>query len=145
MLAHTQLTQLPSLKVMSMTQDNITAPVVTSALHSPAVACANLWSASLQVAQLPSLKAPPESDLDEHHLDSLIASIDMADATIWTSALFDRTKLPPGPAGEGKEKRLTVLSSIDQPALVSTGSPWNRVQGLLSRPCPAYLRTCALE
>ena len=94
-----------------------------SALHSPAVSWAAQWSASMQVAQLPSLKAPPESDLDEHHLDSLIASIDMADATIWTSALFDRTKLPLGPAGEGKEKRLTVLSSIDQPALVSMASP----------------------
>ena len=66
----------------------------------------------------------PESDVDEHHLDSLIESIDMKDTTIWTSALFDRTKLPLGPVGEGKEKRLTVLSSIDQPALVSMGLSW---------------------
>ena len=97
--------------------------MTTIALRSPAVAWVTQRSASLQVAQLPSLKPAPESDLDEHHLDSLIASIDMADATIWTSALFDRTKLPLGPVGEGKEKRLTVLSSIDQPALVSMGSP----------------------
>lgn len=75
-----------------------------------------------QVAQLPSLKVAPESDVDEHHLDSLSESIDMKDTTIWTSALFDRTKLPLGPVGEGKEKRLTVLSSIDQPALMQMPS-----------------------
>ena len=119
--------------------------MTTIRLHSPAIAGVTQWSASLQVAQLPSLKALPEGDLDEHHLDSLIASIDMADATIWTSALFDRTKLPLGPVGDGKEKRLTVLSSIDQPALVSMGSNLNRVQRLLSRLYLAYLRTCAGE